>query len=60
MDPQHYLSTVMCMLPQDEVSPISDQKRIITAAAVLTAVLILLPMAPEIADSVGVGQGRII
>lgn len=45
---------------QDEVSPIADQKRAATAVAILTAVLILLPMAPELADSVGVGQGRML
>lgn len=42
---------------QDNVSPTSDAKRVATAAAVLAAILILVPMAPEVADSFGVGRG---
>ena len=40
---------------QDNLSPISDQRRIAAAVLVLTAILVLLPMAPEIADTAGIG-----
>ena len=40
---------------QDSVTPVSSGKQSATAVAVLTAVLVLLPMAPEVAQSVGVG-----
>uniref|UniRef100_A0A383VG94 Peptidase M50 domain-containing protein n=1 Tax=Tetradesmus obliquus TaxID=3088 RepID=A0A383VG94_TETOB len=40
---------------QDNVSPVASQKQTATAMAVLTAVLVLVPMAPEVAQSVGVG-----
>ena len=40
---------------QDNVSPVANQKQTATAIAVLTAVLVLVPMAPEVAQSVGVG-----
>lgn len=40
---------------QDNMSPISDQRRIAAAVLVLTAILVLLPMAPEIADTAGIG-----
>ncbi|WIA11756.1 hypothetical protein OEZ85_011851 [Tetradesmus obliquus] len=40
---------------QDNVSPVASQKQTATAIAVLTAVLVLVPMAPEVAQSVGVG-----
>ncbi len=42
--------------PQDNVSPVSDAKRTATAVAVLTAILVLVPMAPEVAQSIGVGR----
>ena len=42
---------------QDSVSPLGDASQRATAVAVLAAVLVLLPMAPELADSVGVGAG---
>ncbi|GLC65092.1 hypothetical protein PLESTF_000245700 [Pleodorina starrii] len=41
---------------KDNVSPVSDAKRTATAAAVLAAILILVPMAPEVAQSIGVGK----
>lgn len=41
---------------QDNVSPVSDAKRTATAVAVLTAILVLVPMAPEVAQSIGVGR----
>ncbi len=40
---------------QDNMSPIDDRRRAIAAVLVLTAILILLPMAPEIADTAGIG-----
>ncbi|KAF8071032.1 EGY1 [Scenedesmus sp. PABB004] len=40
---------------QDSVSPVAGAKQTATAVAVLTAVLVLVPMAPEVAQSVGVG-----
>eukprot|EP00775_Hariotina_reticulata_P007491 gene7491-7700_t len=40
---------------QDSVSPVASPKQTATAVAVLTAVLVLVPMAPEVAQSVGVG-----
>eukprot|EP00879_Flechtneria_rotunda_P009167 GHRR01009597.1.p1 GENE.GHRR01009597.1~~GHRR01009597.1.p1 ORF type:complete len:273 (+),score=91.81 GHRR01009597.1:1379-2197(+) len=40
---------------QDNVSPVAGTKQTATAIAVLAAVLVLLPMAPEVAESVGVG-----
>ncbi|KAG2497626.1 hypothetical protein HYH03_004366 [Edaphochlamys debaryana] len=42
---------------QDNVTPVSDPKRNATAVAVLAAILILVPMAPEVAQSIGVGRG---
>ncbi|KXZ53546.1 hypothetical protein GPECTOR_7g996 [Gonium pectorale] len=41
---------------KDNVSPVSDAKRTATAVAVLAAILILVPMAPEVAQSIGVGK----
>ena len=41
---------------QDNVSPVSDPKRTATAVAVLAAVLVLVPMAPEVAASIGLGK----
>lgn len=38
------------------MSPVSDAKRTATAVAVLTAILVLVPMAPEVAQSIGVGR----
>ncbi len=40
---------------KDSVTGISGPKQTATAVAVLTAILILVPMAPELAQSVGVG-----
>ena len=40
---------------QDNLSPVSDARRTAAAIAILTSVLVLLPMAPELADTVGVG-----
>lgn len=40
---------------KDTVTGISSPKQTATAVAVLTAILILVPMAPELAQSVGVG-----
>lgn len=40
---------------QDNVSPVASSKQTATAIAVLTAILVLVPMAPEVAQSVGVG-----
>jgi hypothetical protein len=37
------------------VSTTGDQREAITAVAILLAVLTLVPMAPELADSVGMG-----
>ncbi|PNH06053.1 hypothetical protein TSOC_007619 [Tetrabaena socialis] len=41
---------------QDNVSPVDDAKRTATAVAVLAAILVLVPMAPEVAQSIGVGR----
>ncbi len=41
---------------QDNVSPVSESKRTATAVAVLTAILVLVPMAPEVAASIGLGK----
>jgi len=41
--------------PQDSVTPPGETRATVTAVAVLTAILVLLPMAPELADSFGVG-----
>lgn len=41
---------------QDNITPANDTRRAITTVAVITAILILIPMAPEIAESVGVGS----
>ncbi|EFJ47832.1 hypothetical protein VOLCADRAFT_61017 [Volvox carteri f. nagariensis] len=41
---------------KDNVTPLGDGKRTATAAAVLAAILILVPMAPEVAQSIGVGK----
>jgi hypothetical protein len=43
---------------QDNVTPADDTRANITTAAVLLSILVLLPMAPELADSFGVGPGR--
>lgn len=43
---------------QDNVSPIANPKQTATAIAVLTAVLVLVPMAPEVAESVGLGAAN--
>lgn len=40
---------------KDTVTPVSGAKQTATAVAILTAILILVPMAPELAQSVGVG-----
>lgn len=40
---------------QDTVSPISSTQQTATLVAIVTAVLILLPMAPEVAQEVGMG-----
>lgn len=40
---------------QDNVSPVGDARMSATAVAVLVAILIVLPMAPELADAFGVG-----
>ncbi|KAF5828946.1 membrane associated metalloprotease [Dunaliella salina] len=40
---------------KDTVSPPGESRSTITAVAVLTAVLVLLPMAPELADAFGIG-----
>ncbi|MEW5304839.1 MAG: hypothetical protein WDW36_007422 [Sanguina aurantia] len=43
---------------QDTVTPPSSERQTVTAIAVLAAVFVLLPMAPEIADSFGVGPAN--
>mmetsp|Transcript_30997 Transcript_30997/g.68746 ORF Transcript_30997/g.68746 Transcript_30997/m.68746 type:complete len:647 (+) Transcript_30997:142-2082(+) len=40
---------------QDSVSPAGDARQTATAIAVLTAILVLLPMAPELAEAWGIG-----
>ncbi len=40
---------------QDSVTPIPSVKQTATVVALIAAVLVLIPMAPELADSVGVG-----
>ena len=40
---------------KDTVSGVSGAKQTATAVAILTAILILVPMAPELAQSVGLG-----
>lgn len=42
----------------DNVTPAGDNRAYVTAVALLVAILILVPMAPELADSFGVGPGR--
>lgn len=42
----------------DNVTPVGDARATATAVALLVAILILVPMAPELADSFGVGPGR--
>ena len=44
-------------LIQDQVTLASDTKRAVTAAAILFAILTLVPVAPELADQSGVGPG---
>lgn len=44
-----------CRYVQDEVSGVSERRQAISAALVVFALLVLLPMAPEVADTVGVG-----
>ena len=43
---------------QDTVSPVSSTQRTATLVAVLAAILILVPMAPELAQEVGVGASN--
>lgn len=43
---------------QDNVTPTGDAERTATAVAVLTAILILVPMAPEFAEQLGVGSNN--
>lgn len=40
---------------QDNVTPADGNRPVVTAVAVITAILILLPFAPELADAFGVG-----
>jgi hypothetical protein len=40
---------------QDEVSGISERRRSIAAALIVFAVLVLIPMAPDVADLAAVG-----
>jgi hypothetical protein len=40
-----------------QVSPTGEQRELVTAVAILLAILTLVPMAPELADSVGIGGG---
>lgn len=42
---------------QDSVSPVGEARQTATAAAVLMAILVLLPFAPELGDQLGVGGG---
>ncbi len=42
----------------DNVTPAGDTRATATAVALLTAILVLVPMAPELADAFGVGPGR--
>ncbi len=42
----------------DNVTPAGDARAAATLAAVMFAILVLVPMAPELADSLGVGAGR--
>jgi len=44
-------------LIQDQVTLASDSKRAVTAAAILFALLTLVPVAPELAGSGGIGPG---
>ena len=37
------------------MTPVSNSRQAATAVAVLLALLVLVPMAPELAESVGVG-----
>jgi hypothetical protein len=41
----------------DNVTPAGDGRATATTVAILVAILILLPMAPELAESLGVGPG---
>ena len=43
---------------KDSVTPVGQGREAATAVAVLAAVLILLPLAPELADSFGVGSSN--
>lgn len=45
----------LCVGAQDTVTPVTGRRQAATAAAVLLALLVLVPMAPELAESVGVG-----
>ena len=40
------------------MAPVGNTRMGITAAAVLAAVLVLVPMAPELADAFGIGPSR--
>ncbi len=53
--PPHALFPRHSPPPKDSVTVPSESRLRITMACVLAAVLILCPMAPEIADSFGVG-----
>jgi hypothetical protein len=41
---------------RDSVSPAGQEREAATLVAVLTAILVLLPLAPELAESLGVGS----
>jgi hypothetical protein len=43
---------------KDSVTGVATEKQIATAAAVLTAILILVPLAPEFAQQMGVGPAN--
>jgi hypothetical protein len=43
---------------QDNVTPAGGARASLTTAAVLLAILVLVPMAPELADAFGVGPTR--
>lgn len=53
------LSTVLrpyrCRYIQDEVTPVSERRQAFSAALLVLALLVLLPMAPEVADIAAVG-----
>lgn len=41
----------------DNVTPAGDARGNVTTAALMLAILVLLPMAPELADAFGIGPG---